>query len=131
MIYHIHGLMIYHIHEFHIVRAFAIICIKIHVYFSIRTYFFYFIYSLFKTPYIRLSILHYILSEYHFYLYLRAQVLGGGVLHPQLLFYIQNRKNIAPSGYGFLKNFRIYEQSVLIYRTNCSLGCKKKYYYFN
>ena len=78
-------------HEFHVVRAFAIICIKIHVYFRLRTYFFYFIYSLFKTPYIRLSILHYILLEYHFYLYLRAQVLGGegvtppvAILHPKL-----------------------------------------------
>ena len=122
-------------HEFHVVRAFAIICIKIHVYFRLRTYFFYFIYSLFKTPYIRLSILHYILLEYHFYLYLRAQVLGGGgeVLHPRLLFYIQNRKNIAPSGYGFLNNFRTCEQSFLYIELTVHLDVKKKkkYYYFN
>ena len=28
----------------------------------------------------------------------------------------------------FLKNFRTYEQLVLIYRTNCSLGCKKTWF---
>jgi len=41
-------------------RVFASVCVKIHVYFSIKIYFVYFTYSLFKTPYIRLSILHYI-----------------------------------------------------------------------
>ena len=50
----------------------------------------------------------------------------GGVNTPKLLFYIQNFKNVAPSGYGFIKKFRTCEQLVLIYRTNYSLGCKKK-----
>ena len=54
----------------------------------------------------------------------RALVLRG-VNTFQLLFYIQNFKNIAPFGYGFLKNFGTCEQLVLIYRTNCSLECKK------
>ena len=42
------------------VRAFASVCAKIYVYFRIRTYFFYFTYSLFKIQYIKLYILHYI-----------------------------------------------------------------------
>ena len=64
-------LMIYHIHEFHAVKVFALVHIKNHVHFNIRTYFFYFIYSLFKTSYIRLSILHYIFLKYHFSLFLK------------------------------------------------------------
>ena len=45
-------LILYHI--FHAVRPFAIICIKIHVYFSIKTDFFYFIYLLLKKLYIQI-----------------------------------------------------------------------------
>ena len=59
------------IHEFHAVKVFALVHIKNHVHFNIRTYFFYFIYSLFKTSYIRLSILHYIFLTYHFSLFLK------------------------------------------------------------
>ena len=58
---------------------------------------------------------------------LRALALVG-VNTPQLLFYIQNFKNAALSGYGFLKIFRTYKQLVLIYRTNCSVGCKKTWF---
>ena len=40
---------------------------------------------------------------------------GGGCKHhtPQLLFYIQNFKNVAQPRYGFLKYFRTHEQLVL------------------
>ena len=41
---------------------------KIYVYFSIKTYFFYFTFSLFKTSHIKLFILHYILLKYQFFL---------------------------------------------------------------
>ena len=47
-----------------LIRFFVSARAKIYVYFSIRTYFFYFIYSLFKTSHIRLYILHYILLKY-------------------------------------------------------------------
>ena len=49
-------------------RAFAPTRAKILVYFSIKTYFFYFTYSLFKTPQFKLSILYYILLKYQFFL---------------------------------------------------------------
>ena len=45
------------------VKTFASIHGKIHVYFSIRTYFFYFIQSYFKTTHINLSIIHSILFK--------------------------------------------------------------------
>ena len=49
------------------IRVFALACAKILIYFSIRTYFFYFSFSLFKIFHIRLSILHYILLKYQFF----------------------------------------------------------------
>ena len=45
-------------------RAFTSASVKNSIYFSIRTYFFYFTYSHFKTIYIRLSILYYISLKY-------------------------------------------------------------------
>ena len=49
------------------IRAFALARAKMYVYFNVRTYFLYFIYSLFKIPYIKLSILYYISLKYHFF----------------------------------------------------------------
>ena len=49
-------------------RAFTSACAKNSIYLSIKTYFFYFTYSLFKTLHIRLSILHYITLKYLFFL---------------------------------------------------------------
>ena len=51
-----------------LLRVFALICAKIYVYFSVRTYFFYFTYLLFKIPQIRLSILYYISLKYQIFL---------------------------------------------------------------
>ena len=48
------------------IRAFVLARAKMYLYFNIRTYFLYFIYSLFKITYIKLSILHYISLKYHF-----------------------------------------------------------------
>ena len=48
--------------------AFASIWVKNFVYFTIKIYFFYFIYLLFKTPHIRLFILHYISLKYQIFL---------------------------------------------------------------
>ena len=49
-------------------RAFTSACAKNFIYLSIKTYFFYFTYSLFKTLHIRLSILHYVTLKYLFFL---------------------------------------------------------------
>ena len=51
-----------------ILRVFALVRANFFVYFSIRIYFFYFTYSLFKIPYIRLFILHYVLLKYQTFL---------------------------------------------------------------
>ena len=51
-----------------ILRAFALARANFFVYFNIRIYIFYFTYSLFKIPYIRLSILHYVLLKYQTFL---------------------------------------------------------------
>ena len=48
--------------------AFTSTCAKFIVYYSIRTYLFYFTYSLFKTSHIRLFILHYISLKYQIFL---------------------------------------------------------------
>ena len=56
--------IVWHAYCHCLLRTFVSICTKVYVYFSIRTYFFYFAYSLFKTFYIRLSILHYISLKY-------------------------------------------------------------------
>ena len=50
-------------HYFLYIRAFPLACTKVLLCFNIRIYFFYFTYSLFKTLYIRLFILHYISTE--------------------------------------------------------------------
>ena len=44
------------------------LCKFFFVYFSIRIYFFYFTHSFFKTPHIRLFILHYILLKYYLFI---------------------------------------------------------------
>ena len=81
-------LMRYHIHEFHVVKVFALIPIKNHVYFNIRIYFFYFIYSFFKIPHIRVSILHYILLKYYFSLFLKLLLFLTHNNHHSLSFYV-------------------------------------------
>ena len=93
-------LMRYHIHEFHVVKVFALIPIKNHVYFNIRIYFFYFIYSFFKIPHIRVSILHYILLKYYFSLFLKLLLFLTHNNHYSLSFYVfKLRKEIIKTKY--------------------------------
>ena len=47
-----------------------------------------------------------------------------------MIFYNKNLKKLTPFGSGFTNYFATYEQLVLIYRTNYSLGCKKKKNYY-
>ena len=51
-----------------LLRVFALTRAKIYVYFRERIYFFYFTYSLFKMPHIKLSILHYNSLKYQIFL---------------------------------------------------------------
>ena len=50
------------------VRAFPIACVKFKPNFDLKSYFFYFTQSLFKTPFIRFSIFNSILFKYYFFI---------------------------------------------------------------
>ena len=49
------------------IKVFTLTHTEIYVYFSIKTYFFYFIQLFFKDTNVKLSILHYILLKYYFF----------------------------------------------------------------
>ena len=51
-----------------IVKAFSIVCVKFKLNFSLKSYFFYFVQSLFKTPSIWFSISSFILFKYYFFI---------------------------------------------------------------
>ena len=52
----------------HLLRSFTSVCVKIYIYFSIRTYFFYFSQLIFKNTHIILSISHYISFKYYLFI---------------------------------------------------------------